>query len=564
MRTLSPRADAERQRAVTSWWPLLTLTLWRDRYGAAPASLTLYASDVTRYLPVDGVTDPREYLGLVLTWGTLGDSLEALNPATAPASVDLLLSNQVPVAAGGLSVARFTDLLREGTQTEGYDPGGADCAIAWLPPGGTIGLDDVILYVGRLDTIDPADEATVHLKSTSGEAGATIPILDAAVETGQVPAPIGDGGTLNGLLDGFEEPSLAMWTVSTMSTSTDVRPGAVTGGHCAQTTGTLGTAGYALRLGFSPSETMRGRLYARIVSRTTGASFSLHSPVLGFYDSGGGTGVHGMGFYHVQTGDRFYANIGNTTVYGTQPVTVGTWYRFEARFTGVTTDPATVVVTIYAGDATTPIETITASAARPTVPAIVRIGTSISSTNVTELTLAFDDLVLTAIDEEIGPGGIWLAVPSADVQYEMTRSTGSTNYSCVDDWPGAVDDASSYVTAMSPLMDRYRITFPGGAPSAGRRLRYSQMMLRATSLSGDPTVTVQPVVGTNTGELYRGSLTNVLQVYDWIPAGGYGAFFKWADVAAITVSNFTIGVQRTNVSSGTLRVTLVAINLDFH
>jgi hypothetical protein len=85
-------------------------------------------------------------------------------------------------------VARFTDLLREGTQIDGYDPGGADCAIAWLPPGGTIGLDEVTLYVGRLDTIDPADEATVRLQSTSREGGATIPILDAAV--------MGDDGDL--------------------------------------------------------------------------------------------------------------------------------------------------------------------------------------------------------------------------------------------------------------------------------------------------------------------------------------------------------------------------------
>src|SRR4030095_611087 len=179
MRTLSPLADAERQRAVTGWVRLLTLTLWRDRYGAAPASLTFYASAVPRYLPVDGAAPPREYLGLVLTWGTLGDSLEALNPATAPASVALTLSNQVPAAAGGLSVARFTDLLREGTQTGGYDPGGADCAIAWLAPGGTIGLDDVTLYFGRLGTHAPADEATVRLQSPSREAGATIPIRDA-------------------------------------------------------------------------------------------------------------------------------------------------------------------------------------------------------------------------------------------------------------------------------------------------------------------------------------------------------------------------------------------------
>jgi hypothetical protein len=523
-------------------------------------------------------------LGIVLTPHIFGDQLFSfdITPAYVAAkaagytslTIGLRIRNLVRISTGPFPTGDQIASSIEGQYWSPYTTG-------WYGIGTVAYTDDAAT---TLATLQPAKAPVLFLNAGVGGAlGAMLTRPNAGtaarsaaeaslgfvtvdvtgpIETVQVPPPIGDGGTLNGLLDGFEEPSLAMWTVSTMSTSTDVRPGGVTGRRCAQTTATSG--GYATRQDFSLSSLMRVRLYARIVSRTTPAGYTLPTSVLDLRGSGGDIGVHGMGFYHVDTGTRFYASVGNTTVLGTQPVIVGTWYRFEARFTGVFTDPATVELTVYDGDATTSLETITATATRLAGPSQLRMGSSAMGGGVTQYTLAFDDLVVTAIDEEVGPGGVWLGIPSSDVQHEMTPNSGTTNYSRVDDWPDAVDDASSYVTAMSPMLDRYRLTFPGGAPSASRRLRYSQMMLRATSLSGDPEVQVQPVVGTQTGTLYGGGITSIAQGYTWVPAGGYGAFFRWADVEAITVSNFTIGVQRTNVSAGTLRVTLVAINLDFH
>ena len=190
-RTLSTLSDAHRQRADVAWVRLATVTLWRDRYGAAPASLTLYLSDATRYLPVDG-GGTREYLPLVLQWGAIGDSLEAVNPTTAPASLDLRCANQVPIAAGGVTAAHLTDLIRAGTNVTGYDVGGGDLRIQLLPPGGTLGIDELTVYVGRIDTIDPTDDAisgTATIRSTSVEGGARIVLEDARVNAFDDPFP---------------------------------------------------------------------------------------------------------------------------------------------------------------------------------------------------------------------------------------------------------------------------------------------------------------------------------------------------------------------------------------
>src|SRR5581483_4999490 len=186
-RTLTTPADTHRLRADVAWQPVVTVRLWRNRYGASPASLTLYLSTVTRYLPVVG-GGTREYLGLLIETGEIGDSLEALSPASAPSSVDLILTNQMPIAAGSVAVDRFSDLLRDGKNVSGYDEGGADVIVAWLPPGGSVGAnpflapgDEVVLFQGFMDTVDPITEATVTLRGTSREGSATIKIGPAAM-----------------------------------------------------------------------------------------------------------------------------------------------------------------------------------------------------------------------------------------------------------------------------------------------------------------------------------------------------------------------------------------------
>ena len=183
-RELSVLADAHRQRADVGWIPLVTLTLWRDRYGPAPQSLTLYCSTATYYLPHAGHSELVEYLPLIQTTGQVGDSLEAAAPETAPASFDPVLANTVPIPADGVTVPRFSALFRNALTDVGYDRGGGECTVRWLPPGGVVGIDDVLLYAGTISTIDGLEDETVTVRSTSAEGVVRIPILGAAIGPG--------------------------------------------------------------------------------------------------------------------------------------------------------------------------------------------------------------------------------------------------------------------------------------------------------------------------------------------------------------------------------------------
>lgn len=103
----------------------------------------------------------EEYLPLVAEYGEAGDALEALDPISASSSFDPVLSNVVPIAAGGQTFATTLALFRQGTNSAGYDETGGDLVYAWLPPGGVVGRDeldgardDVRLYVGQVDQVD--------------------------------------------------------------------------------------------------------------------------------------------------------------------------------------------------------------------------------------------------------------------------------------------------------------------------------------------------------------------------------------------------------------------------
>jgi hypothetical protein len=111
------------------------------------------------------------------------------------------------------------------------------------------------------------------------------------------------------------------------------------------------------------------------------------------------------------------------------------------------------------------------------------------------------------------------------------------------------------------MLDRYRVTFPTGAPAASKRLRHSNLMIRAGGFTG-ASVETYGVVWTPVGAKYTGGVMYP-NGWTWLVNGGPSALMRWADVDAITASNFTIGVERL-AGSMTLRVSAVAWNLDFH
>jgi hypothetical protein len=389
------------------------------------------------------------------------------------------------------------------------------------------------------------------------------------IETVEVPPPIGAGGGLFGFVDGFESGDLSHWSYVSpgVTISTNVRGGGVTGKYC------LEGGELSIQRGFGHvlAAPQRLRIYVCVRSWSYLPGGALHHHVAGFVSAGGYSRQHEFGFHTYSISNiahkRFFASIAGTTFayspdYDWQ---IGVWYRFEARMEGLTIgQPGTVTVNIYLGDTMTLISTISATGTLAgDSPSNLLIGPHIQGGGVT-ITMAYDDLVLSSIDDgEIGPGGVWLAIPSADVEYNMTPNTGITNYSRVDDWPGSVDDDGSYVSAATPMLDRYRIMFPSGAPAASKRLRHSNLMMRTQKTDG-LSVETYGVVWTHAGAKYTGGLSDPdPSLWTWVLNGGPSALMRWADVDAITVSNFTIGVERA-AGPATLHVSALAWNLDFH
>ena len=118
LETLAAQRARRRPWAETVY--LLRLTLMRDQFaaGGPSAALTLRLSDRVYRYPEPRTTAPFEqWLPLVLDWGTIGDALNPQDGGVEVAAFDVTLDNTRPI--GG--AARFSDLLRAGRSTGGYD-----------------------------------------------------------------------------------------------------------------------------------------------------------------------------------------------------------------------------------------------------------------------------------------------------------------------------------------------------------------------------------------------------------------------------------------------------------
>jgi hypothetical protein len=138
MKTLTAQASRASGQRWAELIYLLELKLWRDKYGPAPTSLTLYLSDRPR------VEIGQEWLPLVIDWGSPGDALNPSNPEVTVGSFDVTLTNAYPI--GGR--ARFSDLIRHGLNNDPattYDILFAEATLRLLFRGGVAG-DDLLLF----------------------------------------------------------------------------------------------------------------------------------------------------------------------------------------------------------------------------------------------------------------------------------------------------------------------------------------------------------------------------------------------------------------------------------
>lgn len=181
-------------------------------------------------------------------------------------------------------------------------------------------------------------------------------------------------------------------------------------------------------------------------------------------------------------------------------LTLLTWYRVELLVTHIG-ETVTATVTLYLGDATTPLETVTVTAGAFTLP-FVRYSPRSQYAIGVGGSADIDDVTLRT-DAYPGPGAITLwGIPRVDETTQWSRSGATTHAGALDDLPGVPDDATSYTFVNSATAeDRF---LPGGIvlpPGAGV-LKGLQLQTRAYRASSSP-ATHQLVLVDHAGNVFR-------------------------------------------------------------
>lgn len=155
---------------------------------------------------------------------------------------------------------------------------------------------------------------------------------------------------------------------------------------------------------------------------------------------------------------------GGGTLLGSAACSISTWHYIEIKLTisssvgaaEVRLDGSTVINV-------SGVNTMNASSGHAKIAAI-QFGGYSSSTN-----MEFDDMYLcdnsgSVNNDFLGDCSIGLLVPDGDSSVQLSRSSGSTNYSLVDEYPG--DSATTYVySATAGHKDLYTLTNPpAGSP----------------------------------------------------------------------------------------------------
>lgn len=158
MRALTAQAEAARQRRSVRLTRLLTVTLQNPTLG----DLVLQLSDRALRLTKASVPLSDEWWPYVLSWGRTGDALGLLDAGVASkGSLDVTLNNAKPI----LGTLRFSDLLRGGLNTGGYDLSFALVTLKVLLEDGAV-EDAVTVFDGRVDDVVGVTSTSLTLRCT--------------------------------------------------------------------------------------------------------------------------------------------------------------------------------------------------------------------------------------------------------------------------------------------------------------------------------------------------------------------------------------------------------------
>jgi hypothetical protein len=210
-----------------------------------------------------------------------------------------------------------------------------------------------------------------------------------------------------------------------------------------------------------------------------------------------GHGYKGQVFW-LSTGKyRLVHNSAGTSADSATVLGAGVLHRLEWRLTFGAA--GAVELRIFAGDSLTPLETLVL----PGDPGGILGSVAWMGAGGVDVAATIDmDDVGVSNQSWMGPGTNIIAVPTANVSVQWTPSAG-TNYQCIDDHPGPLDD-STYISAATPgLADQYAWTIPAAAlvPTTARFYR-ATVYLRARTPG--TARTLLPIIWDEHGHLVNG------------------------------------------------------------
>lgn len=280
------------------------------------------------------------------------------------------------------------------------------------------------------------------------------------------------------LLEGFEDNSdlTNFWSITTsgMTYSTVVRSGGVTDKYSLLVPMDGTTRSFNRTLAPWPTSSLYNRVIFKYESLSQTSSIGEageNHAIISMRDGGVGYHSAGVNFSTVSSVMKLFASVGSTITRGTVVLSPSTWYRLILQTTG-TGAAKTTVATLYLADSSTVIETITVSdttVASP--PATINWGTFTAGNM--RYNLYLDDLCVRN-DQSPGIGGIWLAKANFDHIVGFTPLSG-TNYSNIDDFPGAYSGADYNYTSGTNIIDRFSWTWANTTPGTSLRIYHSDL-----------------------------------------------------------------------------------------
>jgi hypothetical protein len=380
---------------------------------------------------------------------------------------------------------------------------------------------------------------------------------------------------------GFEENvaqadlALTMW--GTVSGTVGIVSPPVTRGLSAKCAAfTSGVAGTLLRSLVASKTT--GMLYLRTyVCFDSILSSATLCPILRL-DISGGTHAFYAG---IQGSTKLFGITSNAT--GADVTTYGSysgyvankWYRMELGLTLAADSSGSVILKMYDGDNTSPLDTVVVNGATITATITSISGLKFGNPNTGSAgNFYLDDIAVNDEDTSFGdnqtswcgPGNVFLVAPAGTVTGQWTKggsSPAATNWQGVDDIPGTPDDGTTF-NSITDVISYDRLSFsalPSGLP-AGAQIKCIDVYGRVGGTSTS-TATMGFSVWDETGSKTDGP-KNFISVNGWqISRTNEHLCVDLTGVSKAQLAQYNIGYTAFGGSGLAKRVSAIWANVEY-